>query len=97
MRLAATTLALVSLLTQGCVSTESGAPVKEIGGGRAAAPARLTQHCAPPAAIPAGALSAGATERLWAQDRAALDDCGRRHAALAGYYTDRDARLSGSK
>lgn len=97
MRLVETTLALVCLLTQGCASTGSVGPVKEIGGGKAAAPARLTQRCAAPAAIPTGALSAGATERLWAQDRAALDDCGRRHAALAGYYTDRDARLSGSK
>lgn len=97
MRLAPTIVALACLLTQGCASTGSVGPVRELGGGKAAAPARLTQRCAGPSDIPPGALSAGATERLWAADRSALDDCGRRHAALAGYYTDRDARLSGSK
>jgi hypothetical protein len=97
MRLAATMLALVCLLTQGCASTGLVEPVKELGAGKAAAPARLTQRCAAPADLPAGALSAGATERLWARDRSSLDECRRRHAALADYYVARDARLAGSK
>jgi hypothetical protein len=36
-------------------------------------------------------------ERFWTADRKALIDCGKRHAALADFYKDRDARLRGTE
>jgi hypothetical protein len=45
--------------------------------------------------FPDGSLSAGAVERLWSQDRAALLDCGTRHHDGMAYYAGRDKDLSG--
>jgi len=42
-----------------------------------------------------GQLSAGLTERLWGDDRSALETCRRRHAALVQFIRERDAALSG--
>lgn len=62
----------------------------------AAPPGELTRPCAPPARL-SGVLSAGAVERGWAQDRAALADCGARQAAVVRFYAERDAGLAGER
>jgi hypothetical protein len=57
-------------------------------------PAALTKPCDDVGDLPAGALSAGVVERLWARDRAALADCGTRHDETVQFYAERDRRLS---
>ncbi len=73
-----------------------GKPVVELGSARAAAPPALTAECARPADIAEAPLSAGAVERLWADDRAALTTCRSRHAAVIDFYVRRDAGLAGA-
>jgi hypothetical protein len=51
--------------------------------GTAAIPISLTRDCAPAADLPDRALGNAETVRLWAADRAALQDCRLRHHALA--------------
>jgi len=70
-------------------------PVVELGSVLAAPPAELAAHCDDPVAVPDAAIAAGATERLWAQDRASLVTCGGRHSGLAQFYAKRDAGLAG--
>lgn len=49
-------------------------------------PPELTVPCKPPVELPAGDLSAGAVQRLWARDRAELVSCGLKHEALVEFY-----------
>lgn len=58
-------------------------------------PAGISTDCAAPVDFPPGSLSAGATERLWSQDRAGLLDCGTRHHDAMQFYAGRDKGLAG--
>lgn len=57
-------------------------------------PAEAARPCADPVRIPSGRLAAGATERLWRQDRVALVSCGRSKNQVLEFYADRDARIA---
>lgn len=70
-------------------------PIGELGKVQARPPAELTKACASPLKIASG--SAGAVERIWARDRAALVMCKERHASLVKFYSERDAGLAGGK
>jgi len=94
MRAHVTMIALVCLLTQGCASTESVVPLTELKSVKASPPADTVKPCEAPVLIPSGALSAGATERLWGRDRAALASCGAKHIAVVTFYRNRDAGLA---
>lgn len=72
-----------------------GKPVTELADAAMQPPAALTAACAEPVALPRGALAAGPVERLWGSDRAALADCGARHAATVEFFAERDAALAG--
>lgn len=70
-------------------------PVSQLAGASAQPPAALTIPCDPPVPLPDSAMSAGAVERGWAQDRVSLMDCGTKHSDLLRFYQDRDAGLAG--
>lgn len=57
-------------------------------------PAELLRACAGPVRLKGKALDAGAVERLWRTDRAALVDCGGRKGAVQDFYQVRDAGLA---
>jgi hypothetical protein len=89
---------LAAMSMAGCqtsVATVDAKPVLELRSPRAVPPSELTRPCAGPQKLAGGALSAGATERLWAGDRAALASCGARHRAALKFYRDRDKGLAG--
>ncbi len=67
-------------------------PVAELQG--ADAPAALTQACEGPVDLQGEALSAGAVERTWARDRAALAACAQAQQAIVDFYKLRDKGLS---
>ena len=70
-------------------------PVTELAGQRAAPPNELTATCTKPVELKAGALSAGAVERLWAADRTELAVCKLKHKSVVDFYRNRDAALAG--
>lgn len=70
-------------------------PVVELATPAADPPAELAGDCGKPVDVPDDALSAGAVERLWAEDRAALENCREQHQGLARFYRDRDKGLAG--
>jgi len=89
-------VAALGLAACGQAMRIDGNPVAELASPLALPPAALSMPCAAAVELPDGALSAGAIERLWARDRAALAACGDRHGALVRYYTARDAGLAGA-
>jgi hypothetical protein len=97
LRLAMT--ATLALTLTACVgsgaSVVDGKPVLELLSPRAVPPPELTRPCSGPQKLADGPLSAGATERLWAGDRASLASCGARHRAALKFYRDRDKGLAG--
>lgn len=96
------TAVLASIALASCGSTDSldrsrTEPVKELAGEKAAnAPGDLDKPCERPARLPERDLGAGETERLWGRDRAALVECGDRHAANVRWRQKRDAGLAGA-
>ena len=79
---------------QGCASTPLVAPLSELSDGKAAPKGDIEKPCREPVRIPPGELSAGATERLWGADRAALALCKAKHGAVVKFYHNRDAGLA---
>lgn len=59
-----------------------------------ARPVRLTTR--PGRKAPIRKMAAGAVERAWRGDRAALIDCGDRKRAVQEFYAQRDAGLAGN-
>lgn len=100
-RLATALAASIALLLTGCGGSRSvridAKPVVELASPLAAPPTSLTIPCRSPAEIAADALSAGAVERLWGEDRASLAACGARYRAMIDFYRQRDAGLAGQK
>lgn len=90
----ATPVCLLALLA-GCGISADGRPVAELASPMARPPAALAAACARPVELPEGAMSAGAIERYWARDRAALAACASRHAAAMLFYDNRDRALAG--
>lgn len=84
-------LALILSACGASTSLDSRAVVELRG---ADAPATLTMPCDGPVDLGGVALSAGATERAWAQDRSSLVGCAFSKAAVVDYYKRRDAGLS---
>jgi len=72
-------LALLSLTSCATSSTPSDVTDKPR---LAAVPAGLKVSCRSPVDLPEGDLDTVQTVTLWADDRAALGDCGLRHEAL---------------
>ena len=52
----------------------------------------LLDACAAPVSLPTRDLTQAEVERLWGADRAALRDCGERHAVLATWSGEISAR-----
>lgn len=70
--------------------------MQELGSALARPPADLSEACAQPVPV-SGPLDRGTVRQLWSEDRAALGDCRRKHAALDAFYRTRDAALAGKK
>ena len=68
--------------------------VTELNDVRAQAPEAFTRPCHAPVDL-VGELSAGAVEKLWAQDRIALVACRDEHDLYVGFIRRRDAGLAG--
>jgi len=73
------------------------APVAELASTAAQLPEPLKRPCKHPVALPAHDLTEGEVSRYWGLDRAALADCGVRHAATTRFYRKRDAGLAGAR
>lgn len=60
------------------------------------APAALLRDCSRPVRLPERELTQAEVEEFWLRDRQALVECGVSKEALERYYSDRDARITGS-
>jgi hypothetical protein len=92
-------MATLALTLTACVgsgaSVVDGKPVLELRSPRAVPPSELTRPCSGPQKLADGPLSAGAVERGWAKDRAALASCRAKHGAALKFYRRRDLGLAG--
>lgn len=92
----------MSLLCLPMLSTACGGsvgidpkPVLELRSALATPPPALSAECGQAAELPAGAMSAGAVERAWAADRAALGECRLKHKGIVEMYDNVRRGLAG--
>lgn len=90
--LSATAILALTLTGCGASAKLDSRPVVELQ--QAAPPGALTGPCDEPSTLPATELSAGATERAWAEDRSALAGCKFRLKAVVDFYAERDKGLA---